>query len=458
MNSDTTTTIENTTTNVTSIENSTVRNTMSIADNINIIWDNGLKIEKTFSIQGGLPNNFIREVNFGSMFSNDPYICRMISYGTKPNSSSSNSSSNSNFSPDAHPDVYSRTLDFTDPLDPLYSNDNDGLAYIIFDKYDMDLEDYIYNTPWEERKKHFKSIYIQLVNGLNHLRQHGVYHADVKPSNIFYTNGIVGYGDFGLSSRLAGNEHGYPHGYTVGYKPPEHWLNPTYDCYCLGLTMLEYITRDTWAGVPFDVSSLLSMNIDEVDDIKNFVEQHSDIIDEIMGFLEVDEEIRITIGESAYCKPYLTPNLSYRSPHIDSSLITAIGSMVDDTEELILAYDCLNRYIDYDFTNDLLYDIDDIILAIVSLVKNFATQTFNPGNAQIQLYVLQCLKGIISSNQQDPMLTAFQSTNLEQAVQILVNASKNNINMYKNTTKKMAKLSKLENTSLLSKAIKWIFQ
>jgi len=385
--------------------------------NINTIWKNGLKIEKTFSIQDGLPNDFIREVNFGSMFSDDSYICRMVGFGIKTSVSN-------------------------------YSDDNE-LCYILFDKYDIDLENYIHNTPWEERKKHFKSIYIQLVNGLNHLRQCGVYHTDVKPSNIFYSNGIVRYGDFGLSSRLT--ENGYPHGYTVEYRPPERWLHPSYDCYCLGLTMLEYITRDTWAGTPFDVSSLLSM---QIDDIKNFVEQYADIIDEIMGMLEIDQEIRMTIEESAYCKPYFPMNETYRSSYIDPSLIKTIGNMVDDTKELILAYDCLNRCIEYDLTNDLLYDMDVIIEAIVSLVHNFATQTFKSGNVEIQLYVLHCLNGIISNTWQDPMLMAFQAIDLEQAVEILATACKHNINMYKNPTKKMAKIAKLKE-SLLLKAIKW---
>jgi serine/threonine protein kinase len=306
------------------------------------------------------------------------------------------------------------------------------------------------------------------------MQKQGVYHTDIKPSNIFYTNGVVGYGDFGLSSRdpVAGSMYKHPHGYTVGYKPPEHYLNPTYDCYCLGITMLEYITQETWGGIPLDKNSLLSMDID---DIQGFVDQHSDIIDEIMGFLEIDEETRMSIEESAYSNSNLGNSsssnlgnlgnlgnssnssnfLSVRSVYIEPSLIQTVGDMVDDTKELIMVYDCLNRCVEM----ELFYDLDDVIEAIVSLVKNFEKQVHISGNGYIQLYVLEILGGSVAGVWQDPMLIAFRAIELQKAVRILTQASQNKINIYKNPTKKMAKITKLDtDSSIFARAVKWLFQ
>lgn len=98
----------------------------------------------------------------------------------------------------------------------------------------------------------------QVADGLVHLHRHGVYHCDIKPRNLLWTDSGAKIIDFNVSV-LAASEEGHGGG-SRRYLPPDLDLStePTpadradRDCYALGLTLYEAITgRYPWeANVP----------------------------------------------------------------------------------------------------------------------------------------------------------------------------------------------------------------
>jgi serine/threonine protein kinase len=103
----------------------------------------------------------------------------------------------------------------------------------------------------------------QVADGLCHLHRHGLYHCDVKPSNLLWTNSGVRIIDFNVSVLTAtGGGHG---GGSHRYLPPDYDLSvlPTpadladRDLYALGITVYEAVTkRYPWdaATPPADVA------------------------------------------------------------------------------------------------------------------------------------------------------------------------------------------------------------
>jgi serine/threonine protein kinase len=94
----------------------------------------------------------------------------------------------------------------------------------------------------------------ETAQGLAHLHAHGVYHQDVKPSNLLWTDGGVRIIDFNVA--VAERDEGQRGGGTHRYLPPDydHALEPDAtdrvdrDLYALGLTFYECLT----GKYPFD--------------------------------------------------------------------------------------------------------------------------------------------------------------------------------------------------------------
>lgn len=94
----------------------------------------------------------------------------------------------------------------------------------------------------------------EAAEGLTHLHQHGVYHQDVKPSNLLWTNNGVRIIDFNVA--VSANEDGQGTGGTRRYLPPdfEYSSDPTEadridrDLYALGISFYECLT----GKYPFD--------------------------------------------------------------------------------------------------------------------------------------------------------------------------------------------------------------
>lgn len=96
-----------------------------------------------------------------------------------------------------------------------------------------------------------------IAKGLSYLHDRGIVHRDLKPGNIFYDEGYVKIGDYGLSKHLSVSRHS---GNTVSvgtvhYMAPEIGsgsYSKAIDIYALGVILYEMLT----GGLPFTGSSM----------------------------------------------------------------------------------------------------------------------------------------------------------------------------------------------------------
>ncbi|HUT46562.1 MAG TPA: serine/threonine-protein kinase, partial [Sedimentisphaerales bacterium] len=87
----------------------------------------------------------------------------------------------------------------------------------------------------------------EIAKSLSFLHECGIVHRDLKPSNIFYENGYVKVGDYGLAKSISASRHS-GHTITVGtvhYMAPEIGAgsyNRSIDIYALGVLLYEMLT------------------------------------------------------------------------------------------------------------------------------------------------------------------------------------------------------------------------
>src|SRR5437667_5360039 len=87
----------------------------------------------------------------------------------------------------------------------------------------------------------------EIAKGLTFLHDCGIVHRDLKPGNIFYENGYVKIGDYGLSKAMSASQHS-GQTMTVGtvhYMAPEIGLGKydrSIDIYAMGAVLFEMIT------------------------------------------------------------------------------------------------------------------------------------------------------------------------------------------------------------------------
>jgi hypothetical protein len=152
-----------------------------------------------------------------------------------------------------------------------------------------------------------------LASGVAYLHDHGIVHRDLKPGNIFYDEGIVKVGDYGLSkfisySRRSGHTESVG---TVHYMAPEvaHGrYGKELDVYGLGIILYELLT----GRVPFDgesVGEVLMKHLTAVPDVSMIAEPFRGVI---ARALEKDPDLRFrSAAEMLAAMPAPTTGLHY---------------------------------------------------------------------------------------------------------------------------------------------------
>jgi len=122
----------------------------------------------------------------------------------------------------------------------------------------------------------------EIAKSLSYLHECGIVHRDLKPSNIFYENGYVKVGDYGLAKAISASCHS-GHTITVGtvhYMAPEIGAgsyNRSIDIYALGILLYEMLTGD----VPFMGSSpaeILMKHMTKAPEVKNIDEPFAHVV------------------------------------------------------------------------------------------------------------------------------------------------------------------------------------
>ena len=122
----------------------------------------------------------------------------------------------------------------------------------------------------------------EIGKGLSYLHECGIVHRDLKPGNIFYENGYVKIGDYGLTKAMSTSHH-VSHTITVGtvhYMAPEIGAGKydrSVDIYALGILLYEMLTGQ----VPFLGSSpaeILMKHMTATADLSNIEEPFARVI------------------------------------------------------------------------------------------------------------------------------------------------------------------------------------
>src|SRR5437773_2596002 len=126
----------------------------------------------------------------------------------------------------------------------------------------------------------------EIGKGLTYLHDCGIVHRDLKPANIFYENGYVKIGDYGLSKMIAPTQQ-TAQTVTVGtvhYMAPEVGVGKydrSIDIYALGAVLFEMIT----GMVPFNgatPSEILLKHLASEPDVSNIPEPFASVVKKAM--------------------------------------------------------------------------------------------------------------------------------------------------------------------------------
>jgi hypothetical protein len=122
----------------------------------------------------------------------------------------------------------------------------------------------------------------EIGKGLSFLHECGIVHRDLKPGNIFYENGYVKIGDYGLTKAISTSHH-VSHTITVGtvhYMAPEIGAgryDRSIDIYALGVLLYEMLTGQ----VPFlgaSPAEILMKHMTAMPDLSNIEEPFARVI------------------------------------------------------------------------------------------------------------------------------------------------------------------------------------
>ncbi len=176
----------------------------------------------------------------------------------------------------------------------------------------------------------------EIGKGLAFLHECGIVHRDLKPGNIFYENGYVKIGDYGLTKAISASHH-VSHTITVGtvhYMAPEIGAgryDRSIDIYALGILLYEMLTGQ----VPFLGSSpaeILMKHMTAAPDLTNIEEPFARVIRKALAkdpaerYQSVQEMVEDVFGAEAVrnsVSQFAPEELSVVAEHIAQKMRSA---------------------------------------------------------------------------------------------------------------------------------------
>jgi len=180
----------------------------------------------------------------------------------------------------------------------------------------------------------------EIAKGLSYLHDCGIVHRDLKPSNIFYENGYVKVGDYGLTKSISASRHS-GHTITVGtvhYMAPEIGAgkyNFGIDIYALGVLLYEMLTGE----VPFVGGSpgeILMKHMTAEPELDNIDEPFAHVIKKALA-KDPDERYQSVqeMVEDLFGSENIRNSVSHFSPDELSMVAGRIAAKADIGDKLV---------------------------------------------------------------------------------------------------------------------------
>lgn len=159
----------------------------------------------------------------------------------------------------------------------------------------------------------------EIAKGLTYLHDRGIVHRDLKPGNVFYEDGYVKIGDYGLSKAMAASRHS-GQTITVGtvhYMAPEIGqgkYDASIDVYALGCVLYEMLTGQTpyLGGSPGEI---LMKHLMAEPDVKGIEEPFAGVIRKAMAKEPADRyKSAQELVEAVFGTEHIRNSVSHFSP------------------------------------------------------------------------------------------------------------------------------------------------
>eukprot|EP00002_Diphylleia_rotans_P009511 TRINITY_DN1983_c0_g1_i1.p1 TRINITY_DN1983_c0_g1~~TRINITY_DN1983_c0_g1_i1.p1 ORF type:complete len:375 (-),score=96.98 TRINITY_DN1983_c0_g1_i1:184-1308(-) len=206
---------------------------------------------------------------------------------------------------------------------------NEDKLYMIFefatDGITMDI------TDEEVKPMPMDTIYSytrQLILGLEYLHQQGVIHRDIKPENIMVSEGIVKFGDFGVSQMYSDGDQlirktaGTPLFYSPEICAGGEYRGPPVDVWALGATLFCF----AFAKTPFTGATQIALMESIVKDPLNFPSDAPETFKDLLNrMMDKNPDTRITLAEMK-SHPFVTKNGT-------DQMAETVHDVIDATED-----------------------------------------------------------------------------------------------------------------------------